>query len=495
MSVLISLVVCVVVGLAGLAAGWALGARRTRPVEAPAAPKDNSEKENLANVMATVKSLTENIAFDVEEHNESMQQASADLRSAPSGASGNVMEVLAKILHANEKLQKKLESAEQKLMVQAQEIQSHVQVANTDALTSIANRRAFDKEMAEAAQEFKAKGTPSCVMMMDVDHFKKFNDTHGHQAGDEVLKHVARTLRVKVKKKGLVCRYGGEEFAVIYRGSTIEQCLQNAEMARAAIGESQVEFEGKVLKVKASAGLAQLMTGESYEAQVKRADDVLYMAKEAGRNQGFYHNGKNGRPFVEPTSALLDSPAGEVGSSTPELNMDWAEGMSTKDAFKEELKRRVAEWKRGGPTVSLAVLKVDNWFNLITTCGDEATNLILKATTQFLKASVRDMDNISNYGDGKFAMLFPSAKLENTQKIGERLRSAISRCEVPTSTGKLNFTVSVSVTELNLGDSTETIIERCDHGLSHATKMGGNLCFAHDGDQLNQITKTQSTVS
>ena len=109
-----------------------------------------------------------------------------------------------------------------------------------------------------AQEQYATDGKPVSVMMVDVDHFKKFNDNYGHHAGDEVLKSVARTLRRKVKRNGHICRYGGEEFAVIFHGQTTEVCLEWAEKAALELSRTQIHYEDEVLTITASGGLAEL---------------------------------------------------------------------------------------------------------------------------------------------------------------------------------------------------------------------------------------------
>ncbi|MCA9105674.1 MAG: diguanylate cyclase [Pirellulaceae bacterium] len=492
MTILVNLIVCLIVGAAGAAAGWSLRGLLGGRASAPNINGDDNEnspeirRRETEGIIARLQELAEGIAIDVGAHSESVLNASTELQSEEH-TKDEVLGVLARVLQANDALTKKLESAEEKLFEQATLIQTAAEEANTDALTGVNNRRCFDKLMAEAQSEFRNDGMPSCVMMMDVDHFKKFNDTHGHQAGDEVLKYVARTLKRKARRYGQVCRYGGEEFAIIFNGSTIEQCMGWAEAARAAIGEGSVEFEGKTLRVNASAGLAQIQAGESFESQVKRADDSLYHAKEAGRNRGFWNDGKASHP-MEGSKEAQHEP---MDGAEPE----WLVGMSTPAGFRDEVKRRVAEWKRGGPTVSIAMLRIDGWMELIASRGSEAADLVQKATVQFLKASVRDMDNIGNMGDGVFCTMFPSARLENTQKIAERLRSAIARCEVPTGNARINFSVSIGVAELNLGDSPELFIERAEGAMNEASSEGGNACIVHDGDQFVCVTRRENVPS
>ena len=112
-------------------------------------------------------------------------------------------------------LQNRLAQAEKQIAAQAADLRSYETEARTDSLTGLANRRAFDDEMQRRFAEWQRRRTPFSLMILDIDHFKQFNDSHGHPAGDEVLRNVGKVLVKTARQMDLPCRYGGEEFAVI----------------------------------------------------------------------------------------------------------------------------------------------------------------------------------------------------------------------------------------------------------------------------------------
>lgn len=168
----------------------------------------------------------------------------------------------------------------------AVENKSILEVASTDALTKVANRAAFDQRIAAECDRARAAGRPIGVIMLDVDHFKKFNDLHGHRAGDEVLRTVAACIQSAAGHAGMVARYGGEEFVILALDGAARQLAELAEHVRKTIADAQVQFEGKTLAVTASFGVAQGSPTDAAPAAIlETADQRLYAAKRAGRNR------------------------------------------------------------------------------------------------------------------------------------------------------------------------------------------------------------------
>ena len=159
--------------------------------------------------------------------------------------------------------------------------------SNTDALTGLANRRSLEAFLRAGQITAMEAGTPLSILMIDIDHFKKFNDTYGHQVGDQVLRLVGKVLAESVRDCDLAARYGGEELMAILPGASLEACFEAAERIRRRISEARLTRRTtgeEISSVTVSIGVAQFRMGETAEGMIERGDKALYQAKHAGRN-------------------------------------------------------------------------------------------------------------------------------------------------------------------------------------------------------------------
>lgn len=185
----------------------------------------------------------------------------------------------------NKRLQSELERTRQAVAKQSQKLEQAKEEARVDALTGLPNRRAFDERIERVHSEFLSGESSYAVALLDVDHFKKFNDEHGHAVGDKVLEVVGEVLRRTQRGTDHVARYGGEEFVILLQRITGEQAKSVIDRQRKRIGKASLRIDGKDLSITVSAGVAEASTGDSIETVLARADEALYAAKSAGRDQ------------------------------------------------------------------------------------------------------------------------------------------------------------------------------------------------------------------
>ncbi len=529
------------VAVVGLGAGWWLrGGLARHASNSQHSDHADSHVAHSKEVLARLHELAAAMAADVDEHSTRVQEISDELNASDEREAEDVVAAVARIIKANERMQQQLDTAEERLHEQERQIESHVVEARTDALTQVANRRAFDDAMKVCVAEFQARQRPSTVMMIDVDQFKRFNDTHGHQAGDEVLRGVARVLRQSLDKSVAVARYGGEEFTVIFPGATLSAVRVAAERARVAIRETRFRFEGVDLHVTASSGLAELLPNETAANLIKRSDEALYTSKEAGRDCGHWHDGEQshriGKPVaeapvveqVEPATEKDPEPAREAAAETsttaepePEVvptapavleptpvfdvgmesnapdveRRDALTGLSNRGVFEQELSRRVAEWKRGGSMLTIMLIEVDRYRRVLTDKGTTGGNVVLRAATQFLKAAMREMDHVARFDEAVFALMLPAAALPEATGVAERLRRAVSGCKLPLDGGSFRFTISLGLAQVGGDDDVLRLIERGQTALESAVRSGGNATHVHNGTACEPARKAPVAVS
>lgn len=160
-----------------------------------------------------------------------------------------------------------------------------LQYATLDALTNLNNRRQFETRLKQEIAITKRQNNPLCAMMIDIDFFKKVNDTYGHACGDEVLRTVASVIKAQLRESDIPARYGGEEFAVLLPYTHIDEAKIVGERLRKAVEETTVSLDNLNINVTISMGLAEFRQDESGEELFAQADKALYKAKESGRNR------------------------------------------------------------------------------------------------------------------------------------------------------------------------------------------------------------------
>jgi diguanylate cyclase len=202
-----------------------------------------------------------------------------------------VAKMIGEVVLANQGLQSKLDTAEGRLQEQAVEIEAHISRSLTDPLTGLPNRREFNERLEERMGAWNRRREVFSLLLIDVDHFKRLNDQHGHLAGDQMLSAIGGALRGAIRREDAIARYGGEEFAILLPNTTCEQAAQVAQKVRQAAARFVVNHNQHRLTVTVSGGIAAIQPNESVEMLIQRADSALYAAKAAGRNCSFAHDG------------------------------------------------------------------------------------------------------------------------------------------------------------------------------------------------------------
>lgn len=247
----------------------------------------------ISGMLDTVMGRLEKAGKDAGEYGRTLSAATGELGGAQSPAAvAKMVERLVGATHAMEVRTKALESELQRSSEHVTELKTQLDTvrkeSRIDPLTGVANRKAFDAELQAAIKDARQDGSSVALMMCDIDFFKRFNDTWGHQTGDQVLRLVANCLSENVKGRDTAARYGGEEFVVILRQTPLDGAAKLAEQIRANVENKKLvkKSTGDILgTITISIGVAQLRDNDTPDLLLQRADRSLYRAKNTGRNR------------------------------------------------------------------------------------------------------------------------------------------------------------------------------------------------------------------
>jgi len=274
----------------GVVAGFYL--RRSMSPRPPDEGVVERERRATLRVLVDLLSSAERMTSRVESHNTEIQKtahhvgeidANGEMESVKQALLGH-METL---LDSNQQLQKDLTYSRYQMEEQAEQIDDARREARTDALTTVANRKAVDEKLHLLMADWERQREPFVVALIDLDYFKRINDAHGHQAGDRVLSKVGSWLGEWVREGDFVGRYGGDEFVLLLPQTELDTGLQLAETIRQRTADraSRVAVRKEQVSISFSIGVAAVRPGDGIESLVERADEALYKSKRLGRNQ------------------------------------------------------------------------------------------------------------------------------------------------------------------------------------------------------------------
>lgn len=242
--------------------------------------------KGMTGMVSNVKNATETYNSSLSDMADKLDQdmSQDEVRAVVKNVADNTQQMI----NQNKALEQELARSSAAMEELRETLEAVRREAMTDGLTNLANRKAFDVEIEHMAQQADKEGKSFALLMMDIDHFKSFNDNFGHQVGDQVLRLVGKTLTDGVKGADLAARYGGEEFAILLPGTTLEAAHRVGDNLRNAVASKEVinRNTGDSLgRITLSGGVSQYIPGEKVEDLIGRADAALYTAKHNGRNQ------------------------------------------------------------------------------------------------------------------------------------------------------------------------------------------------------------------
>ena len=252
----------------------------------------SSVSQRMSASIADVHDAIDTAMVTADTYSSSLEAAQADIddritADALRAVSQRLLAETRQMQDINRRLEERLAAARDDVASLQRNLDEFRRESMLDPLTKISNRKAFDEGLLRTITEADESGKPLALLLLDIDHFKNFNDTYGHQTGDQVLRLVAMTLKSNIKGRDIVARYGGEEFAAILPTTDLDGATILAENIRKAIQAKELlkrSTNEKLGRITASVGIAVYRPGETPSALIERADRCLYAAKHAGRN-------------------------------------------------------------------------------------------------------------------------------------------------------------------------------------------------------------------
>ncbi len=469
----------------GVTLGWWMrGGRERRHLQ---------QQAQVQRAIGKIQQLTSDVAGDVGRHQSQMSSINQELALWGAPSKESLQSKVDEIVEVNNHLRQKLRKAEDKLQEQAQVIQTVQQANRTDALTGVANRRAFNDDLQQNLQAAKEQTAPLSLLLIDVDRFKQVNDKHGHQAGDQVLQRVAAALVSALPDAQLVARYGGEEFAAILPGATLAEARQAAEKARQAVESQVIDLGIQKLKVTISSGLVAALPEDDVDTFLRRADTALYASKEAGRNCTHAHDGQQllrvgggeSADARRPVVSQVPQRAAEHVSS--DARIDGLTGLPNRRAFSEQLRTEIGQ-STAADDLSLLLLDVDQLEKINQRFGHTLGDVMLRAVSQILRTATTSGTFAARFEGATFAVLLAGAGIETAVLIAERLRMAMSLCRLRAGANELRFTVSTGVSAALPGDDSVALIKRATTALLISKRAGGDTSHTFDGRNCAQVS-------
>ena len=252
------------------------------------------DRERTLRALTTLLTSTDKLNEDVDSHNAALHEAEKDISQLQMEGSeqfdsiqSKLLTDIATVVESNRKLESELVVSRYQLEQQAQELDKRKLEARTDALCRTGNRKAFDEAIQFMLSRHGSVGTSFALMLIDVDKFKRINDTFGHSAGDNVLINIGNALKECVRPGDVVCRLGGDEFAILLNNTSDKEVKLVGSRIRQTIEtlDFEVGDESQTTVVTMSMGLTAVRLLDTAESLYDRADQALYESKQLGRNR------------------------------------------------------------------------------------------------------------------------------------------------------------------------------------------------------------------
>lgn len=478
---------------------------------------DLKQPEHMKGIADQLRLISYRVAADVTAHSEKVE-AINDRLHEPTASSGpdQILSAINELIAANQHMQGQLADARKRIADQSEMIEEASQQARTDALTGLANRRALNEFLQNCLDAIQP-GECAGLLLLDIDHFKSFNDTYGHTTGDAVLSAFARNIKKFCNQECYPARYGGEEFAVILTGRDTDALAEKASELRRFVSGQTISYEDLQLKITASAGLCILSKGDTLQSAYDRADEGLYRAKKAGRNKGFWLNTTHWQPFPEeqdegeevdkPTDAqslIRQAAQDRSGNRSQRGSASSAKGSpsgSSDDAL-SEIDGGTAYRKALGDVLDLSTFmtRTTVYFDQLRRAELPATGMLVNpqwnseldasqmktswnTTLGIIQSQLRGIDVVCVYRANTACVFLPGCSLEAAAERASRMQMMLeSSREEWLPLDHCPDRLAISIAQALPDEAPVDFLERLDGALSEAQDASRFELVVHDGN-------------
>jgi diguanylate cyclase (GGDEF)-like protein len=449
-------------------------------------------------VLSSLEVLAAELAGEVKGHGVRLKQISGALEKDSHQSAASVISAVTQILDATDDVQRGVAAAEERIASEAESMQMQAILTHTDLLTSLPNRRALEAELQRLANQPTSRSPVLCTLLLiDLDGFSEVNMDYGHRGGDVILRQAAGMVKQLVRGRDMVARFGGDTFAMALIQTTLHDALPIAERVRKTLEDAQYSHGTRPLRLTASIGVAQLAAEEMLAADVRRPEEALTAAQTAGGNVCYRHDGQQSYPVSSAfqtkqpqsgeqslslaslwrDSATIGLTEAELASQSPQNkqpDQDEDPTLTGRSLFAANLNRRLAEWKRGGSSVSVAVMRVDQLDELTERFGEQSQAFLRQVLGRLLEAATREMDERCEFEDGLFAMILPGIDKSNALAVAERLRLQVRQCKIRIGSDLWDLTASIGMAHCTVAARVMDIMLSAEAAMNEASKLGGD---------------------
>ncbi|WP_332848033.1 bifunctional diguanylate cyclase/phosphodiesterase [Massilia sp. S19_KUP03_FR1] len=363
------------------------------------------------------------------------------------------------------------------------------ELAIRDELTGTHNRRHLIKLIETEKERTVRLGHLFCLCLLDIDFFKRINDTYGHSTGDMVLREFAQTVQRQIRDIDSFGRYGGEEFLLMLPETSIDEALTLAERVRVNI--EKMGFGAMPdLVTTVSIGVAQFRLGESIAQTVARADEALYLAKSGGRNRVVDYNDAAALAALEgaerATPPCMPDPAGtRMVARFDASQCDPLTGLLNRRMLRDRLNHAIERAARNQTTVALMLLNLNKFKEINDALGYEAGDAILSQSGQRIRRALRESDTIARWGGDEFIVLLEDLnQASDADQVAEKILDQFAE---PFAVGAresfVTLSVGIAVFPATEGDM-DFLLKCADIAMTRAKSWGDNIAQVYSSDAV-----------